>query len=102
MAAYVFDALGGTYSYSGFQSGRARALQIRPVTGTYLLDGYTARIFKSSFSYGDTEIIYVPSEINSATVPGEYRIVALSKDYSLEELFEEREAEAGPRLRVIN
>lgn len=48
------------------------------------------------------EIIYVPSEVNSVSVPGEYRIVAPPSDYKPEELFEDRKVEAGPRLRVSN
>jgi hypothetical protein len=91
-------------------------------TGVYTSIGYQARLYKSSFSYNDTEVIYVPPETNVAVVAGqnvladqpidvpfeirdiavayEDRIIMIPSNDNVEELEEYRQAVTRNRMRA--
>jgi hypothetical protein len=68
--------------------------------GIYTVMGYPARLYTSAFGYNDTEVIYVPPNIQHMTVAYEDRSIMISSNDNIEELEEYREAVTRNRMRA--
>jgi hypothetical protein len=116
------SAVSGTYQQAGGLVTFTHNYPFNLGTINYLSNGYAARLYESTFFYTDSEIIYVPQEINTilidpavvdagitievpfevqtATLDYEDRTIIIPVNDNIEELTEYRESLAESRLRV--
>jgi trimeric autotransporter adhesin len=109
------------YSYSGNVATLAYYRRVNPASAGYSVIGHTPRLYQSSFFYIDTEIVFVPLDVQHIfvapesrtddviTVPAgvqrltldfEDRLILMPADLDVERLPEYRDSEAEPRLRA--
>jgi hypothetical protein len=67
----------------------------------YVITGYSARLYQSSFFYNDTEITFAPQEVRALTIYFEDRVIRVPANPDIKRLAEYREADGEPRLRAI-
>ena len=112
----------GSYTIQGNPADLNYSRAILLQSGSYTVSGQAARLYESSFFYNDSEVIYVPQEINTVLVPPavqdadetivvpaevqrltldfEDRQITVPADDPVEELAEYRESVAEARMRT--
>lgn len=88
------------YSLSGNVAILAHYRMLNTGSGDYNIAGATPRLYQSSFFYNDTEIVYVPQEIQDVQLVFEERTVFVPAGPTAERLAEYRESSGEARLRA--
>lgn len=89
----------GTIHIGGEPLPMARSLKFPLQTGTISVVGGAAETYKSSYQYGDTEIIRVLPEITTTHIPAEPRTIYAGPKPPSDLIAEDHEDTLEPRLR---
>jgi hypothetical protein len=121
-AARSINAESGQYSIAAPDAVLAYFRVLTAGSTSYDLIGHTARLYRSTFFYNDTEIVFVPpevqhiivapesraddvitvsAEVQHLTLAFEDRLIPVPADLDAERLPEYRDIETEPRLRAV-
>ncbi len=70
-------------------------------TGSYLATGHDPDLYRTTFFYIDSQVVYVPYEIRTMFLEYEDRTLQIEAREGIEELSEDRVAVAENRIRVL-
>lgn len=96
-AVLIAGAGGYTIVWPDAFLGRQRDMHLDG--GVYQITGQDARIYQSSYFYGDPEIIRVTTEVTSMRIPSEPRDMRSMRGPEDNVVDEDNDTEAEPRLR---
>jgi hypothetical protein len=91
----------GQMNIAGLPVNLAYFRAITAGSQAYVITGYSARLYQSSFFYNDTEITFAPQEVRALTIYFEDRVIRVPANPDIKRLAEYREADGEPRLRAI-
>jgi hypothetical protein len=91
----------GQMNIAGLPVNLAYFRAITAGSQAYVITGYSARLYQSSFFYNDTEITFAPQEVRALTIYFEDRVIRVPANPDVKRLAEYREADGEPRLRAI-
>ena len=95
----VLSALGGTYTIESPDTVVARNRTYDLEGGVYAMTGFEARVFTSSFFYGDPEVFRVTPEVTAMRVLPEHRDMVTAYQPTESVATSEQDDAAVPRLR---
>ena len=95
----VLSALSGTYTIASPDTFVARNRTYDLAGGTYTIVGFDARLFTSSFFYGDPEVFRVTPEVTFMRILPEPRDMVSATGLVESVATSEQDAAAVPRLR---
>lgn len=95
----VLFALGGTYTIESLDTSIARNRTYDLEGGVYAMTGFEARVFTSSFFYGDPEVFRVTPEVTAMRVLPEHRDMVTTYQPAESVATSEQDDAVVPRLR---